>query len=496
MNFTGDGMQYPQPSEIPGQWRQARLARDPRFDGQFFVGVLTTGIFCRPICPARLPREDNIRYLLTPAQALEQGFRPCRRCRPEYSPPRHQQWPDERLQQAMDAIEQGFLDQSDCQHLAEKVGLGERQLRRLFQQSLGVSPNQVAQTRRLLLARQLLCESNLGITQVALAAGYNSIRRFNHQFREFYHQTPSEVRRQQRAASSDSTEIVIDLPHAADYPWRQVFGFYRQRAIEPFESAAENSFVRSLMFDSTPMQIRCEKLPRKQRIRLSIVGASATQLPALIAHCRRVLDLNSNHRVIAEHLRSDPLLNKIIAEEARIALPGAWDGFEYLVRAIIGQQVSVKAARTLTRRLLQRCGSSHQLAGEEVYFFPDAEALANADLGGLGLTGRRIDTLKRVAQAQLEETLQLQAGSLANREDLQTLRKSLLAINGIGPWTVDYLMMRAAFQPDIWLHTDLGVVNALKQLGEDLDKKSLARRADDWAPWRSYGVLALWSCLT
>lgn len=475
----------------PKQWQQARLSRDSRFDGAFYIGVLTTGIFCRPICPATIPKEENVRYLLTPSQAIDQGFRPCRRCRPEYSPTSQQAWPDERLSAAIEHINAGFLDQHDVGALAARVELSERQLRRLFTDTLGVSPSQMAETRRLLLAKQLLCDSTLSITQVALAAGFNSIRRFNDKVKNVYQQTPTQIRRTKRHLPVDSGDrIIVDIPHVADYPWSQVFEFYQQRAIEGMELTGTHSFARALVFDHTPILIHCEKIIKRGAIRLTITGAKAHQVTDIIAHTRRVLDLNTNHLVISEHLRSDPLLKSIIKPTDRIALPGAWDAFEYLVRAIIGQQVSVKAAKTLTQRVIDRLGSSIIFDKNYYLLFPTASALAQGNLDGLGMTTRRVDTIKAIAQAQLSGRIDLTAPTT-----LVTLQRELLATKGIGPWTVDYLMMRGFQQPDMWLDTDLGVINALKNLGQPTDKKGLRQRGETWSPWRSYAVLALWRSL-
>ncbi len=482
------------------EWQQARLSRDPRFDGLFYIGVLTTGIFCRPICPARLPREDNVRYLRSPAEAIEQGFRPCRRCRPEYSPSAAQRYPDERLDAALCAIDHGFLDQHNAPALAASVGLSDRQLRRLFEDSLGISPQQLAGTRRLLLAKQLLCESNLSITDIALAAGFNSVRRFNSKMKAFYQQTPSQIRQHKRlatcAAAADA--LVMELPHAEHYPWRQVFSFYQQRAVPGLESADDVSLQRWLRLGDAIIGLRCEKLRRRPVIRLTLEGASADQLHSLIALVRKALDLNSNHLAIASHLQQEPHLQPLIHTQGPVALPGAWDPFEYLVRAIIGQQVSVKAAKTLTQRLLTRLGSPAPTlsvtpsGSEPLMLFPSAATIAGANLDGLGMPRSRIATLQAVARAQAESELITAAQA---QPCLSTLQQRLLAIKGIGPWTVNYLMMRGFYQPDIWLETDLGVINALQQLDPSLSRAAVRELSQQWAPWRSYAVMALWRSL-
>ena len=499
------------------QWQQARLARDPRFDGVFYIGVITTGIFCRPICPAQLPREDNVRYLSSAALAVEQGFRPCRRCRPEYSPSAQQQWPDERLDRTIKAINEGYLDQHDLEQLAQTVDLSERQLRRLFTDTLGVSPSQIADTRRLLLAKQLLCESDLPVTHVALAAGFNSVRRFNSRMKDFYRQTPSEMRHTRSKTQSAKTtsrydHCSIDLPHRPDYPWQQLLAFYQQRALDGMEQASHRHFSRVLSLFENPVFIHIEKKPRKHLLQLRISGAKAEQLTTVIAHVRKVLDLNTHHSVVTDWLRRDKTLRSLIPKDDRLALPGAWDAFEYLIRAVIGQQVSVKAARTLTQRVLQRCGQQVKFNGDDYWCFPRAEHLCAADLSGLGLTTRRIETIQIISRAVVRQELDLSAAA-----DLEQLSQRLMDVKGIGRWTVDYLLMRAFFQPDIWLDTDLGVINALSVLEPELcdpnankksnkksdrkpnkkpNKKRLHRRADSWSPWRSYAVLALWRSLS
>lgn len=486
-------------SPSPAEWRQARLSRDPRFDGVFYIGVVTTGIFCRPICPARLPNEDNIRYLYNSAQAIQQGFRPCRRCRPEYSPAATQQWADERLDSALESINNGFLDQHDAPALAYTVGLSDRQLRRLFRDNLGITPAHVAETRRLLLAKQLLCESNLSITNVALAAGFNSIRRFNSKIKSFYHQTPTAIRNtRQKPHSIAEDEWVIDIPYATHYPWQQVFRFYQQRAIGGLEIANANSLQRVITIDRQPVLIRCEKLSHRPALRLTLTGIDATHLSRAISLARKALDLNSNHLAIAEHLRNSQWLAPLIKINETIALPGAWEAFEYLIRAILGQQVSVKAARTLTHRLLERCGKTVTVNNQNWTVFPTAETLADADLSNFGMPRRRTETLQSVARAQANGDIDLNGmqSSLNPRAAVTSIRQSLLAIKGIGPWTVDYLLMRGFYQPDIWLDTDLGIINALKKYHPNLDKKHLKALADDCSPWRSYAVMALWHSLS
>lgn len=473
------------------QWQQARLSRDPRFDGTFYIGVITTGIFCRPICPARLPKEENIRYLNSASLAIEQGFRPCRRCRPEYSPTTQQQWPDERIDHCTKDINNGYLDTHSVAELAKRVALSERQLRRLFAEVVGVTPTQMAETRRLLLAKQLLCESNLSVTDIALASGFSSIRRFNSAIKLFYQQTPTEIRTKRRHKERAQAGLCeVELPHSDDYPWQQVLAFYQQRAIDGMEKVHTNGFSRSLSLFDNPIVIKVEQSTRKNTLRLTIAGAEANQLTRTIAFTRQVLDLNTNHAVVCQWLRQDKLLKTLIKAEDRLALPGAWNAFEYLIRAIIGQQVSVKAAKTLTTRVIHKFGTTVHINEQCYRLFPTAEVLAQADLSGLGLTHRRIDTIQCIAQAQVNGTI-----CTDQNTDLSTLRKSLLAIKGIGPWTVDYLLMRGFFQPDIWLDTDLGVINAFKKVDESIDKKHLRSRAESWSPWRSYAVLALWRTL-
>lgn len=486
-------------TELPVEWQQARLSRDARFDGVFYIGVLTTGIFCRPVCPARLPREDNVRYLRTPAEAIAQGFRPCRRCRPEYSPRVRPCWPDERMDSVLNAIDNGYLDRHDLPELARTVALSDRQLRRLFLDNLGTTPSRVAETRRLMLAKQLLCESNLSMTQVAEASGFNSIRRFNSKVKSFYQQTPSEIRQAQlRRPTRQQDEWVIDIPHSDHYPWQQVFHFYQQRAVEGLEHASENCLQRIVHINHQPVLLRCEKLAHRPALRLTLTGADCSCLSQIIALTRKALDLNSNHLAIAEHLARSKQLAPLTRSQNLIALPGAWDPFEYLIRAILGQQVSVKAARTLTARLLERCGEKLTLAGQTWYRFPTAETLATADLRNFGMPQRRIDTLQQVARVQANGDIDMTMphNALNPTDAIVSLRQSLLNIKGIGIWTVDYLLMRAFYQPDIWLDTDLGIINAVKKIHPDLDKKSLKTIADDCSPWRSYAVMTLWHSLS
>ena len=471
-------------------WRQARLSRDPRFDGVFFVGVVSTGIFCRPICSARLPREDNVRYMRSPAEAAENGFRPCKRCRPEYAPKAIGHLPDERLSQALEKIEQGFLDCHPLPQLAEKLDLSERQLRRLFVENLGAAPQKVADTRRLLQAKQLLRESNLSITDIAGASGFNSIRRFNSAIKAFYRQTPREIRSADSKPSDRCTDTVLQLPHSADYPWDNILKFYRTRAIEGFEVVDQHSFSPVLRINGNSVLLHCRQARNKRSLEVRFSQLGAADLAEAVTKARQVLDLNSNHLAIADHLKQDKLLLPAFATCEVIALPGAWDPFEYLIRAIIGQQVSVKGAKTLTRRLIEAVGQTRSFSGKHYWQFPTPEQLASASLDGLGLTQRRIDTIQAVARAQASGDLDLYHPSSLNE-----LRQQLLEIKGIGPWTVSYLMLRAYSQSDEWLGTDLGVIKSLQRATSGLSPEQLQQQIEHWSPWRSYAVIALWQLM-
>ena len=327
--------------------------RDRRFDGHLFVAVRTTGVYCRPFCPAPTPKRENVRFFPTAAAAQEAGFRPCLRCRPETSP-ELAVWhgSSNTVSRALRLIEAGALDEADVATLAERLGMGERQLRRLFQQHLGASPIAIAQTRRILLAKQLLHDTRLPMTEVAAAAGFGSLRRFNETFQQLFRRPPKALRRAGVTAESvgASGAVAVKLAYRPPYDWEYILAFLRARAIPGIETVSEGRYARSIAIGAARGLLIVEPA-ESDCLKTTVRFPDLRNLPAIIARLRRVFDLAADPLAIGAHLSRDPRLASLVAQRPGLRVPGAWDGFELAVRAILGQQITVTAATRLAGRL-------------------------------------------------------------------------------------------------------------------------------------------------
>jgi AraC family transcriptional regulator of adaptative response / DNA-3-methyladenine glycosylase II len=375
-----------------GACYRAICLRDARFDGRFFTGVKTTGIYCRPICPARTPRPENVTFFPTAAAAQEAGFRPCLRCRPETAPDLGA-WrgTSNTVSRALALIELGALDEAPIDTLAGRLGVGERQLRRLFRQHLGAAPVAVAQTRRVLLAKQLIHETRLPMTEVAFAAGFGSVRRFNETFLALFGRAPGNLRRASNLDISAGRhgEIGLLLRFHPPYDWPAMLAFLRQRAIPGIEHVTGGVYARSVQLDGVQgtVAVQCAD---GNALRATVRFPKLSALPSIIARLRRVFDLAADPIAIAAHLAKDPALAPLVKVRPGLRVPGTWDGFELAIRAVLGQQITVSAAVRLTGRLVAAHGE--RLAepdGHLTHVFPRPEALAAADLSSLGAGRRR-----------------------------------------------------------------------------------------------------------
>lgn len=472
---------------------QARLSRDARFDGLFFTAVRSTGIYCRPVCPAPTPKPSNVRYYASAAGAEAAGYRPCLRCRPELSPAAGPWRRGEAvLGRALRLIEHGALEDGGVPALAARLHLGERQLRRLFASELGVSPLQVEATRRLLFAKQLLTETVLPITEIALAAGFASLRRFNAAFRKAYGLAPTRLRRVQAGDLSprSSGPLVLRLNYRPPYDFNGLLDFLRGRALQGLEQVGARSYARIIA--TQPLAwLRVSAWPTGgHALQLEVEGVAASGLRDVVQRVRRMFDLDAEPSAIETVLSGDMRLAPLLQKWPGLRLPSGWDGFEIAVRAVIGQQISVAGARTLTQRLLQRHGkpltSPSGMQGFE-YLFPAPTDLADADLEGLGLTGARQRTLRSLARAVLDGSLDFDPS-----QPLEHFIERCTALPGIGPWTAHYLALRALGQPDALPSGDLVLQKAVPTDGSRLSAVALESRAQAWRPWRSYAVMHLW----
>jgi AraC family transcriptional regulator, regulatory protein of adaptative response / DNA-3-methyladenine glycosylase II len=477
----------------PEALNRARISRDPRFDGKFFIAVTSTGIYCRPICPSRYAKRAHVRFFGSPAAAEAAGFRPCLRCRPEAAPGTPA-WLGTAavVRRALRLINQGALDEDSVEVLAGRLGIGPRHLLRLFGRHVGASPIAVAQTRRLHFAVCLLEETNLPITQIAMAAGFGSCRRFNDAFRNTYRRAPSELRRAGRRAGAQggAEEVVLRLAYRPPYDFPHVREFLAARAISGVERVDAQSYARTVACEGGHALIRVSALPDEDALELRVAGAPPAALLQLSSVARRVFDLAADPERIGAELAADALVGPLVRQRPGLRIPGAWDPFECAVRAVLGQQVSVAAGRTLVGRLVERAGRRVRGAGEGLtHLFPDAAAVAAAHLGDLGLTRSRAATLHALARAVVERRIDFSAAP-------EEVTAAMAVLPGIGPWTAQYVALRGLGEPDAMPTGDLVLRRMAAPAEGLLSVRELEARARGWQPWRSYAVMHLWRAAT
>ncbi|MDZ3823682.1 MAG: AlkA N-terminal domain-containing protein [Pseudoxanthomonas sp.] len=479
----------------PQVCERARLSRDARFDGRFFTAVTSTGIYCRPVCPAPTPKAANVRYFATAAAAEGAGFRPCLRCRPELAPEAGS-WRrgDAVLARALALLDGGALDDAPLAALAARVHVGERQLRRLFVERLGAAPIAVHGTRRLLFAKQLLTETRLPITRVALAAGFGSVRRFNTVFRDAYRMAPRDLRRGladgAQAAPAAADALALRLAYRPPFDFAAQLAFLGARSLPGIDAVAGDGYARTIATASGAAWWSVRPGRRGEHaLELSLHGVPAGDLLGVVARVRRLFDLDAEPGVVQAALSTDAGLRPLLRRHPGLRLPGAWDGFEIAVRAVIGQQVSVAAARTLAARLVARCGAPLAMAAPHGLdrLFPSPAQVLASDLDGLGLTRARADTLRAVAHALLHG-----AAGFDPAQTLDAFIARWCAVPGIGPWTAHYMALRALGHPDAFPAGDLVLRKAAAASATPLSERALLQRADAWRPWRAYAALHLW----
>lgn len=480
-------------------FERARLSRDPRFDGQFYIGVRTTGIYCRPICPANSPKSENISFYPTAAAAGEAGFRPCLRCRPECAPGTPA-WhgTSTTVRRGLRLIASGALDDGNIEQLAERLGVTSRHLRRLFTKHLGASPLAVAHTQRLHFAKRLIDQTNLPMQEIAIASGYGSIRRFNDAFRNTYGRAPRELRRNDRRDqnSVESVALGVRLGYRQPFDWSQLSAFLAGRAIPGVEVVEEGRYLRTVRVGGQAGIIDVTHVATQNSLQLTLHGIATQNLFQVVQSVREIFDLDAPMADISAVLGKDRFLRAQLKMHPGIRVPGAWDGFELTVRAILGQQISVKAATTLSGRIAERYGEPVSGAVSEVarsaglsHLFPTPEKLMRARFNNIGLVTARAETIRRVARAVVNGQITFDPS-----QDPQEFCETLQSIRGIGDWTAQYVAMRALKNPDAFLASDLGLLRAFdRDAGERLKPKDLLAKAEAWRPWRSYAALLLWS---
>jgi AraC family transcriptional regulator of adaptative response / DNA-3-methyladenine glycosylase II len=495
---------------------RAVASRDRRFEGRFLVAVTTTGVYCRIGCPSRTPNPENVRFFPSPAAAEAAGFRPCKRCRPEQAGDAG----GALVTRALRLIADGVADGDGVGDLARLLGVSQRTLDRRFIEAVGASPLQLARSRRVQTARALIAESSMPMVDVAFAAGFGSLRQFNDTMREELGVPPRALRdgaagpardqpghdgagspapaaaagpaaRSPRAAPNGPSGgwLTLRLARRAPFAATPLLTFLADRAVRAVETGSAAGYSRALRTPGGAAVVTLS--PADGHVLLRVRLDDLTDLEGVVGRCRRLLDLDSDPEAVAAGLGRDPLLAGLCAARPGMRVPGSAEPFETAVRAVLGQQVSVPAARTLAGRLVARHGEPlSPPAGDVTRLFPTPARLADADLDGLGLTGRRVESIRALSRAVARGDLDLAGGDPGRRESV------LAGLPGFGPWTRAYIAMRACGDPDAIPVSDLGLRRALERLGQPGDPRSLAERAEAWRPWRAYAALHLWSSLS
>lgn len=476
-------------------YERARLARDTRFDGQFYVGVRTTGIYCRPICPANAPRSENVRFFPSAAAASEAGFRPCLRCRPEAAPGTPA-WSgtSTTVRRGLRLISNGALDDGNVEVLAERLGVTSRHLRRLFTKHIGASPLAVAHTQRLHFAKRLIDETSLPMSHIAAAAGYGSVRRFNDAFKRTYSRSPRELRRagEEEIVPDSRARLTVRLPYSQPFDWTAMLRFFSDRATPGIETVDGDVYRRTVAHDGDHGVIEICPDARDGYLALTLEGIDTVALFEYVQRSRELFDLDAPVTDIHDVLQQDVELRKMLRRHPGIRVPGAWDGFELTIRAVLGQQISVKAATTLAGRIAERYGEplrAEDSSDSLKRIFPTAEKLARARFNDMGIVGSRIETIRSIAKAVLSKELHFDVA-----QDPQEFCARMTSIRGIGDWTAQYVAMRVLKNPDAFPSSDLGLQKALEYPNRQTTK-ILSERAEKWRPWRAYAAILLWSSL-
>jgi AraC family transcriptional regulator of adaptative response / DNA-3-methyladenine glycosylase II len=471
---------------------RAILSRDARFDGRFFTAVTSTGIYCRPICPAQTPKRANVRFYPSAAAAQAAGFRACLRCRPHLAPgPVQAPAGDRVVDRALRLIATGAADGgAGVAALARRLEVSERHLHRVLTDTVGAGPLTLARMRRLQTARTLIEQTGMPITDVAFSAGYSSLRQFNSEVRAGTGRAPTELRRRGTSGHDGEGAIVLRLGVRPPFDGCSLLAFFAQRAVCGVERCSSTSLTRSISLPRGAAVVELEPQATQLVVRLWL--DDVRDLSAAVDACRRLFDVDADPDAIATALGADPLLAPLVRDRPGLRVPGCVDAEEIAIRAILGQQVSVARATSLASRLTEQLGAPLPQARHGVdRTFPTPAAIAEADLDGLGLTAERAATLRRLALAMAGGDIDLTPAA----DGAETARR-LLAIRGIGAWTVTYIAMRGLRDPDAFPAGDLGLRRAFADAGGGDSGAALVARAERWRPWRAYATVHLWNQLS
>ncbi len=458
-------------------------AHDTRFDGVFFVAVKSTKIYCRTVCTAKTPQLVNCTFYSTAAAAENAGYRPCLRCRPELAPGNAAIDAVSRLAAiALNRIEDGALAELSVDGLATEMGISGRHLRRVIESEFGVAPIQIAQTQRLLLAKRLLTDTHMPITEIAFASGFSSVRRFNALFLERYNLNPSQLRK--RNVQHKTPYLECEISYREPFDWQGLLGFLAYRACPGVELVEDNCYMRTASFGKHSGWIIIRQNPEKRTLSIQLSNSLAPVLLSVVARCKRLMDTQADPKSIAA------TLGDLAKGREGLRVPGAFNGFELALRAILGQQVSVKAASTLNGRIAAKFGVPIETPYPALNrLAPTASCLAALepdDFSGLGITGARIASIIALSRVVALGSLSLEPG-----QDVEQTAAKLKSLPGFGDWTAQYIAMRALAWPDAFPYCDLGIKKAL---GITKDKQ-IIEHAERWSPWRSYAAMHLWKSL-
>lgn len=475
----------------PDACHAALIARDARFDGLFFVGVATTGIYCRPICPARTPRRGNVRFYGCAAAAETDGFRPCKRCRPDTAPgtPAWEGAPAT-IARGLRLIRDGALDEDGIERFSARLGLSARQVRRLFDTHVGAAPSDIARIRRVHFARALVDDPSLRLTDIAFAAGFQSVRQFNHAFLQTFRASPRTLRGRAATRSTGGHALEMRLSFRAPFDLAWLMDLLAGRAAPGVEHVSDGVYRRTVACGDAQGWIEVASLPPSNVLRVTTSVSLAAHLMRVASGVRRVFDLDADPATIGRSLSSEPRMAALVKARPGLRIPGAWHPWEIAMRAIVGQQVSVAAATTIVGRLVARAGRTVDTPHPELtHLFPDPAAVAGADLSNIGMPGKRAGTVKRFASGVADGQISLEMDG--SYED--TVRR-LCEIDGIGPWTAEYIALRALGEPDAFPAGDLALRKALGG-GAPVTERAAAEAAEPWRPWRGYAAMHLWASL-
>lgn len=473
-------------------YHTARITKDKSFDGKFFFGVKTTNIFCRPSCPSPIAKEENVLYFDTMFNALGQGFRPCLRCRPDVNVEYYNGNIDGTsiVNSALKMIYEGYLNDNSIYDLANEFFISDRHLRKLFVDNLGIPPVKIAMYHKSLFAKKLLVFSDLSVTEVAAVSGFGSTRQFNDVFKQIFGVTPTMVRMGRKNETNSSGDMVLLINYNEPFHFKQILSFMKDRAIKGIEVIEENSYSRTFRVNNSKGYFVVTDNPKKTALELNVICDDIRCYMTIYNKVRKMFDLDTDLFVIGEKFSKDEMLSKGMDNGQVPRLPIAFDAFEFTIRAILGQQITIKAATSLAGRITEKIAIKSDPNYPEGlnYYFPNTEELQLLELDGIGITKTRQVTIKTVVNSIVNKSV-----SLSANQSFDKFYKDFSALKGIGDWTVNYVAMRGLGMVDSFPSQDLGVIKALTKDENKPSQKEILQLAEKWRPYRSYATLCLWN---